>query len=129
METEDYDKDCPECGREYEAHRADQIYCSKKCQWDFHNRSAREKRKRVCPIDNILHKNRNILMQLINKNDGIALRQELDYREFNFKFHTHSVNVTENETRVRCDFVYEYGIVPIEKEGKKYKIIKYEHKL
>lgn len=119
----DYQKICPECTGNYIARRADQIYCSNSCLNRHKNRLARQKRRKIVPIDKVLHKNRDILKAVKAKyKDGIVSARELTFREYNFKFHTHAEK--EIKTGINCWGIYEFMLVPM--EGQRYKIMQHE---
>lgn len=110
MRTEEYKRNCPECYNEFIAGRADQTFCVAKCRYDFHNRIARNKRKKIIPMDNILHRNREVLMDLCNGDAATVSRQQLLDAGFDFSYHTHSL---QDANKVKYDFVYEFGISPV----------------
>lgn len=120
MREDEYKRNCPECYKEFMAHRADQMFCCSKCRYDFHNRLARNNRKKILPMDNILHKNREVLMSLCKDSSAIVSRNQLLEAGFDFAFHTHSL---QDSNKVKYDFVYEFGIAHAG-EGN-YKIVKH----
>lgn len=118
----EYQKTCPECQRDFTASRVDQIFCSRNCLNKNKNRIARTKRKKVCPIDKVLHKNREILEELYAKNeDHTVSKEKLLTKDYNFRFHTHT---NRNPTGVSFYFVYEYGFALT--ENNLYKIVLHE---
>jgi len=123
MNSQEYHKTCPECGQSFKATRIDQRYCCRKCLNSHKNRTARLKRKKVVPIDKILHRNREILKELMGKvKDGIIAKDELIFRDFNFTYHTHTLQ--DKKAGVSYFFVYEYGFANM--QSGHYKLTKHE---
>jgi ribosomal protein L37AE/L43A len=123
MKENEYTRQCPDCSKEFIAQRADQLFCCNKCRYDFHNRIARGKRKKVTLIDRILHRNREVLGELFIKTKPPKVsQQELLNAGFDFGFHTHSSLAKDSQQK--CYYIYEYGILK-EADGK-FKILQDE---
>ena len=48
--------------------RIDKIFCSTYCKSDFHFKLRRVNKKATLDIDKILHRNRSILLEILEKN-------------------------------------------------------------
>ena len=84
-------KKCKVCQKEFVG-RKNKIFCSVKCKNLYHRHLSAEAKSVAKRIDSILHRNRNILSELMpdNKNKIRVKRIELDKKKFNYIYHTHS---------------------------------------
>lgn len=71
--------------------RSDKIFCSINCKSYYHRQLRKVTRLATERIDEILHRNRSILLELTGKHKTqIKLnRIMLDKKKFNYRYHTH----------------------------------------
>jgi len=83
-------KKCKICKKELKG-RSDKIFCSSSCKNYYHKSLRRVTNVVAFEIDNILHRNRSILLEIIGKHKTQikVLRLILDKKKFNYKYHTH----------------------------------------
>ena len=111
------ERKCEECNTVLSGRR-DQKFCSDHCRNAFNNRLNEDATKYMRRINNILRKNRRILVAL-NPNgkktvDGIIMAEE----GFNFHYYT---NVYTTKTGSTYFFCYEQGY--LKKEDDKYMLV------
>lgn len=71
--------------------RSDKIFCSARCKTSYHEKLEKVTKIATLKIDNILHRNRSILLEILGKNltyKKIA-RAILDSKKFHFGYITH----------------------------------------
>jgi len=101
-------KTCRICKKQFTG-RADKIFCSIACKNDYHVRLRRVTSKATKDIDEILHRNRSILLELLGKkNKKLKLdRYELEKKKFNFNYITgYSINKHGKTYHHLYDFSY-----------------------
>ena len=113
MET----RTCAECGQKLIG-RKDQRFCSDYCRNGFNNRLNQDANKHIRRINNILRKNRRVLMEL-NPNgkvtvDGIRLAEE----GFNFHYFTNTYTTKKGANYFFC---YDHGYLKL--EGDQYMLV------
>lgn len=88
--------------------RSDKLFCSVKCKNYYHTNLRKVTRKAVTDIDNILHRNRSILLEVLGKHktQKKVKRMVLDKKKFNFKYHTH---VTRNSRGKLYFYLYDHA--------------------
>lgn len=71
--------------------RKDKIFCSVKCKNYYHVNLRKATTLVVKELDNILHRNRSILLEIMGKNKTQCTieRVVLEKKKFRFKYHTH----------------------------------------
>ena len=71
--------------------RSDKMFCSARCKNYYHINLRRVTQLEVKVIDNILHRNRSILLEIMgkSKNQKKIKRIILDKKKFNYKYNTH----------------------------------------
>ncbi|MFD0988468.1 hypothetical protein ACFQ1R_00035 [Mariniflexile jejuense] len=71
--------------------RNDKMFCSVKCKNYYHVNLRKVTDKVVKDLDNILHRNRSILLEILGKRKGHTTidRMTLVKKRFTFKYHTH----------------------------------------
>lgn len=71
--------------------RSDKVYCSLKCKSDYNQRLHGATRIVTGEIDNILHRNRCTLLEIMGKNKTQMKipRNQLDKKKFNYSYLTH----------------------------------------
>ena len=84
-------KKCKVCQKEIVG-RYDKIFCSVKCKNIYHRHLSAEAKSVAKRIDSILHRNRNILFELMpeGKSKIRIKRIHLDKKKFNYNYHTHT---------------------------------------
>ncbi|MBK9256318.1 MAG: hypothetical protein IPM42_12595 [Saprospiraceae bacterium] len=101
---------CPECGDEYTGRR-DKKFCSDQCRTAFYNRQNSDQSKFMKNINNILRKNRRILMELNPDGKTKVTKTDLLDEGFKFAYFTNEY-VTKNGNTYR--FCYEQGYLRLE---------------
>lgn len=89
--------------------RADKIFCSTACKNDYHVRLRRATTTATKAIDEILHRNRSILLELLGKkNRKMKIsRFELEKKKFRFNYITgYTVNKQGKTYHHIYDFSY-----------------------
>lgn len=85
-------KKCKKCRKEIKFGRSDKIFCSIKCKNNYHKELRKKTNKVAMEIDEILHRNRSILYELMGDfNKQLTVKRiVLEKKKFRFKYHTHS---------------------------------------
>ena len=99
---------CRLCKKKFTG-RADKIFCSIACKNDYHVRLRRVTAFATKSIDEILHRNRSILLELLGKrNKKVKMdRFELEKKKFNFNYMTgYSINKEGKTYHHVYDFSY-----------------------
>lgn len=98
-------RQCAECGEEFIG-RVDKRFCSDQCRSNFNNRLNSDETNFVRNINNILRKNRRILVACNPDGKATVHRDKLLEQGFKFSYFT-------NEWRTRAGktyrFCYDYG--------------------
>ena len=110
----EYHKECPNCGEEYEARRLNQKFCTMKCKARYNNRKAKEvniKQKNIESItgatNRILWRNRQILFENI---EGFANLNDLKEAGFKLNYITKFEQTSNQKNRFFCyDMAYEFN--------------------
>ncbi len=86
--------------------RSDKKFCSVQCKNTYHAKLAAVTLDAAKKIDNILHRNRSILLELLGKHNKMLKipRLALDAKRFNFTYHTH---IYVNAQQKTYHFVYD----------------------
>jgi predicted nucleic acid-binding Zn ribbon protein len=98
---------CKICSKEIVG-RSDKKFCSVRCKNYYHTNLRRVTNKAVVEINNILHRNRSILLEILGKN-AVQKKIEriiLDKKKFNFKYHTHLHTNIQGKTYF---YVYDFA--------------------
>jgi hypothetical protein len=84
-------KKCKQCHKKILVGRSDKIFCSIKCKNFYHKELRKKTNKVAIEIDEILHRNRSILYELLgdSKKQLTINRVVLEMKKFRFKYHTH----------------------------------------
>lgn len=99
-------RNCPECGDLIHG-RSDKRYCSDICRNSFHNRNRIERHDTIREVNQILFRNRRILLDCMNNRREVVPENYLTVRGYNFNFFTHKVDQQDGDAM----FCYDVGIV------------------
>lgn len=72
--------------------RSDKLFCSTACKSRYHHTLIKVTKEASRHIDNILHRNRSILLETLGKN-RVKMKIKriiLEKKKFRFKYHTHT---------------------------------------
>ena len=106
------DRSCPECG-ETIVGRVDKRFCSDQCRAMANNKLNSDTTRQMRNINNILRRNRRILVEL-NPNDKTTVHKRiLNEAGFNFNYYT---NIYKTRTGKTYYFCYDQGYLPLDKE-------------
>ncbi len=101
-------KKCKLCKTSFTGRR-DKIFCSLACKNEYHLRLRQATNLATKSIDEILHRNRSILLEVMGKH-GTKVKVDsfvLDNKKFNYKFYTGSSTNKEGKTYYHVyDFSY-----------------------
>lgn len=103
---------CTECGTGFQG-RADKKFCSDQCRTTFNNRLRSAENDYVKVVNNILRKNRRILIELNPEGKVKVSREKLRALGFNFSYFTSMYTTKEGAHYYYC---YDRGYLPIEKD-------------
>ena len=106
------ERSCLECGASFKG-RMDKKFCSDACRVAFNNRLNSDDTNHVRNINNILRKNRRILMGLNPMGKNKVSLEKLKEQGFNFHYFTSTYKTREGAFYFYC---YEQGYLPIEKD-------------
>lgn len=106
------EKSCLECGEPLRG-RVDKKFCSDGCRVSFNNRINSQDVRYVRNINNILRKNRRILIALNPLGKSKVSHERLKAEGFNFHYFT-SIYKTRDGSRYY--YCYEQGYLPIEND-------------
>ena len=84
---------CLEC-KEKLYGRADKKFCSDQCRTAHHNKQNADSNNFMRNVNNILRKNRRILLALNPKGKAKATRTQLIDKGFKFSYYTNAVSYT-----------------------------------
>lgn len=103
-------KTCKICNRQLVG-RSDKVFCSVQCKNMYHVTLRKVTSEAVHSINNILHRNRSILLELLGKHavQKKMNRRLLDKKRFNYKYHTH---MNKNSKGKIYYFVYDIAWMP-----------------
>ncbi|MBP7803820.1 MAG: DUF2116 family Zn-ribbon domain-containing protein [Saprospiraceae bacterium] len=84
---------CIQCGKPVKG-RADKVFCSSECKNDYNYKNRSTTKSDVKTIDDLLHRNRILLMTLMgDSKKEIFDKMVLTRAKFRFEFHTgHYIN-------------------------------------
>lgn len=100
-------KKCKICGQSFFG-RKDKLFCTIACKNEYHTKLRAVTQKATNFIDNILHRNRSILLEIMGKNatQKKIERAALDKKKFNYKYHTHTHTNVKGKTYF---YLYDFG--------------------
>lgn len=118
---------CILCNKEFTG-RTDKIFCSIACKNDYNVRLRRATTLATKKIDEILHRNRSILLEIMGKHKTQITvdRMVLDKKKFNFSYITaYSINKQGKTYHHVYDFSYmlfsSQSILIVRKKGSMFK--------
>ena len=103
---------CLECGAPFKG-RVDKKFCSDTCRVAFNNRLNSDDTSYVRNINNILRKNRRILISMNPTGKNKVSYDKLKARGFDFNHFTSTYKTREGSQYFYC---YEHGYLPIEQD-------------
>jgi hypothetical protein len=103
---------CVECDTPFQG-RIDKKFCSDPCRIAFNNRLNSDEINYVRNINNILRKNRRILLDMNPTGKNKVSHEKLNAKGFNFNYFTSTYKTKEGARYFYC---YEQGYLPIEKD-------------
>jgi predicted nucleic acid-binding Zn ribbon protein len=106
------EKVCLECGEKIKG-RADKKFCSDQCRISYNNKLNSDETNYVRNVNNILRKNRRILIDLNPKGKTQVNRNKLNDKGFDFTYYTNTYTTKEGGLYRFC---YEQGYLEIEKD-------------
>jgi hypothetical protein len=106
------EKLCLECQTAFKG-RIDKKFCSDTCRVAYNNRLNSDDINYVRNVNNILRRNRRILMALNPEGKNRVSQDKLKSQGFNFNYFTSTYITKEGARYFYC---YEQGYLPLEKE-------------
>ena len=103
---------CLECGAPFKG-RVDKKFCSDNCRIAFNNRLNSDDISYVRNVNNILRKNRRILISMNPTGKNEVTYDKLKARGFDFNHFTSIYKTREGSQYFYC---YEHGYLPIEQD-------------
>ena len=107
-----FERLCLECSAPFRG-RIDKKFCSDTCRIAFNNRLNSDDTSYVRNINNILRKNRRILISMNPTGKNKVSYDKLHARGFDFKHFTSTYTTREGSQYFYC---YEHGYLPIEED-------------
>lgn len=100
-------KKCKMCPNEFYG-RSDKIFCCIRCKSSYHDKLSKVNKVSTEKIDNILHRNREILLEITGKNLVYKKvnREILDAKKFNWHYITSYYLNTQNKM---VHYVYDFS--------------------
>lgn len=106
------ERSCIECGSPFRG-RVDKKFCSDLCRISFNNRLNSDDIHYMRNVNNILRKNRRILIAMNPTGKNKVSHEKLKAKGFNFSYFTSIYKTREGSLYYYC---YEQGYLPIEKD-------------
>lgn len=106
------DQICIECSMAFKG-RVDKKFCSDQCRTAYNNRQKSIENNYIRDVNNILKKNRRILLQCNPDGKSRITRDKLKSKGFDFNYYTSTYTTKEGAQYFYC---YEQGYLPIEKD-------------
>jgi len=102
-------RQCPICKSSIVG-RSDKKFCSATCKSTYHKKLLKHTERHTAKVDDILHRNRSILQELLGKKcDEMNMpREQLDAKKFNFRYVT---GYHENSMNKIVNYVYDFSWV------------------
>lgn len=105
------EKKCLECGEKIIG-RADKKFCSDQCRIGYNNKLNSDETNYVRNVNNILRKNRRILLDLNTTGKTRVNHDKLAHKGFDFSYYTSTYTTKEGSLYFYC---YEQGYLPVDK--------------
>ncbi len=105
------EKNCLECGEKIIG-RSDKKFCSDPCRIGYNNKLNSDETNYVRNVNNILRKNRRILIDLNTTGKSRVSRDRLAEKGFDFGYYTSTYTTKEGSQYFYC---YEQGYLPVDK--------------
>jgi predicted nucleic acid-binding Zn ribbon protein len=109
--TNPTDRKCLECGEKIIG-RADKKFCSDQCRISYNNRLNSDETNYVRNVNNILRKNRRVLMDLNITGKTRVSREKLSEKGFDFNFYTSTYTTKEGAQYFYC---YDQGYLSVDR--------------
>lgn len=106
------EKVCLECGEKIKG-RADKKFCSDQCRIAYNNKLNSDETNFVRNVNNILRKNRRILIELNTTGKTQTSRSKLNDKGFDFGYYTNTYTTKEGALYKYC---YEQGYLEVDKD-------------
>lgn len=106
----DAKKVCLECGEKIIG-RSDKKFCSDQCRVSFNNKLRSDDNNYIRNVNNVLRKNRRILLELNPGGKTKTTRDKLLQKGFNF---THFIDLYKTKEGTLYYYCYEQGYLPLE---------------
>lgn len=106
------EKICLECGTKIFG-RVDKKFCSDQCRNSYNNKLNSDGTNYIRNVNNILRKNRRILMDLNPNGKSKTHRNKLFEKGFDFNYFTNTYTTKAGAIYYFC---YEYGYLPIDND-------------
>lgn len=114
MSMENQERNCLDCRKPLRG-RIDKKFCDDYCRNNYNNRQNSDQTNFVRNVNNILRKNRRILLEALGDSEETIKikREKLLEKGFQFTYHTHTYLTQKQQTYFFC---YEYGYLPLDTE-------------
>ncbi len=93
--------------------RADKKFCDDQCRSNYNNRLKADDHSFLKEVNQILKKNRSILIAKNPEGKTKVKKEVLIRKGFDFNFHTHTYATQKGSTYIFC---YEYGYLLLDNE-------------
>ncbi|MEM9858773.1 MAG: hypothetical protein AAF843_15550 [Bacteroidota bacterium] len=103
-------KSCLECGTQIFG-RYDKKFCSDQCRNSYNNKLNSDSNNYIRNVNNILRKNRRILLSLNPSGKTKLHRDKIVEKGFDFNYHT---NIYKTKAGATYFFCYEYGYLELD---------------
>jgi hypothetical protein len=103
---------CLECGEKITG-RVDKKFCSDLCRIGYNNKLNSDENNFVRNVNNILRKNRRILMDLNPAGKTQVARNKLNDRGFDFGYFTNTYTTKEG---AQYKFCYDHGYLEVDRD-------------
>jgi hypothetical protein len=114
LTTQEEKRFCRLCGKQLRG-RIDKKFCDDYCRNSFNNQLKGLSNNLVRNINHALKRNRRILENLLEENNGIAKanKEKLEKLGFQFRYLTH---VYKTKNGKAYNYCYDYGYLPLEND-------------
>ena len=99
------ERNCPECGKSVFG-RVDKKFCNDSCRNAYNNKANAASTNYMRNVNNVLSKNRRVLIELNPDGKRKTLKEKLFKKGFDFDFHTSTYTTLSGDTYYFC---YEQG--------------------